>query len=334
MLLFLLTLLSLGQTCEVHPPTATVNQLIPRAHQGLDWPIGRASSQFSGRSWVATASDAARVFIYDERSRRTLCSTAVVGEHPTDACQQDPASMADGGAMVKRWCGTYPEWLTDVQVSPDDSLLVATGIAGSLAVWRTSDFQRLTLDAEGVRPSRLEGAAFSPDNRFLAVAGDYGDFAVRVYDLHSGHAWLLPTEKSNKRRYGMEVHFSPDGTQLAVGFWGGAVQMFSFPDGRLLWERPPPIENWGAPLLYTPDGRSLLLFEPDQVHNLDASTGTLRGTWRTGRLEDLDVSRDGTQVVGRHSNRIVARWRLPSLKPIGDLGVVEPPKPPPSAKRD
>ena len=77
-----------------------------------------------------------------------------------------------------------------LQFSPDSKLLAAT--PDGVTLWRTSDWQRVTLlHAEGTSPTGL-GFVFSPDSRVLAVGQPNG--ILRFVDAVSGQDWVRVTQ--------------------------------------------------------------------------------------------------------------------------------------------
>jgi WD40 repeat protein len=121
--------------------------------------------------------------------------------------------------------------------------------------------------------------AFSADARLLAAAGVERPTEVR--DTRSGRLIArLETEE-----FARSVAFSPDGTRLAVGDYGGGAQLWS-------------THTW------KPVGRRL--------------------DGHTSRLTALQFSPDGTMLASGSADGTVRLWDLRTQKPIGSALTIEP----------
>jgi len=118
----------------------------------------------------------------------------------------------------------------DLEASTDGSI-VATGEGG----WNggTSTDTLRIWSADGLAHEIGTGApigfvyvvALSPDNKFAAVSGFYGE--ILIYETTS--LTLYATKETGKKRT-KAIAFSPDGSMLAAIWKGGTIQLWSFPD--------------------------------------------------------------------------------------------------------
>ncbi len=127
------------------------------------------------------------------------------GTHAHDVYLFDRTS----GQMVKRL--SLPNLISYLAFSPDgQALVVALGGKGGIRVYRTSDYSSLGEDRD--YKNMIHAVAFDQRGRFVTACLDG---FVRLYDAKVG---LLAKQQVPGGSQPHGVAFSPDGTQVAVGF--------------------------------------------------------------------------------------------------------------------
>jgi RNA polymerase sigma factor (sigma-70 family) len=134
--------------------------------------------------------------------------------------------------------------------------------------------------------SRLWGAAFSGDERSVAVADSTGNepsHRVLVWNLQTANSQVLWSAKkdSDKPCFDPVVTLSPDGERLAARHLDGVLRCWEVADGKLLWESK--TTTPAQFILFSPDGQTLvsnsLVATLDtgisRTHFRDAATGKL-----------------------------------------------------------
>ncbi|MFE3858607.1 hypothetical protein ACFXPN_46690 [Streptomyces griseorubiginosus] len=215
--------------------------------------------------------------------------------------------------------------IADLAFSPDSRTLSTFGQGphgqGPVQLWdaRTGRHQAaLTLDSAGalrseappVVLSRPAATAFDPTGR--AVAARLGrNGRIEVRDVATGH---LRHSRAVGRGTADTLHFSPDGTQLALVGADGSLRIWHLSTGALHTLRTrhdQPIRT----VAFAPDGRTLAVAtietRGDQVVLLDAVTGRVRRTMkqRTAITSPLVFSPDGhTFTTTSGDGRMVETW--------------------------
>lgn len=245
---------------------------------------------------VLVANDHAQVRILDLVDGSVAVDLGTLGTGPDDPCQQPHETLADQGSFARRWCGDKPEWVMAGAVSPDDRFVAVGGIAGSVAVFDVLTGQRQLLPTLPVRPSRIEDVAFSPDGQLLAVAGTFEGTPAVVYDLGAHTIREVPWVPRKGCARGQAVDISPDGQHLAIGCWGGVVEVQTIPLGTTVWSDTPGLPNWSGPLTFTADGGALLVRTPKKLHRYDVVTGAHLER-DLEQSADMRLSPDGTTLA-------------------------------------
>jgi WD40 repeat protein len=186
------------------------------------------------------------------------------------------ATSSEDGA-VKVWDitqgGGGHEWSTlagagGLAYSPDGSLLAVGSEGGHVNIYEAASGGRVLVLKGHV--GRVNAIAFDPSGSTLATAG-LVDGTARIWDAASGEELARVDLARSQRDAGgpcplyrtsltqaFDVAFSPDGTMLATGGWGG-------PSSTLIWDpsgerrrvlaQDPEEGQWGRSVDFSPDGR-------------------------------------------------------------------------------
>ena len=118
-------------------------------------------------------------------------------------------------------------------------------------------------------PRTVVAAAFSPDGRWLAIAG--ADKTTRVYEGGTGR----PVPKLPPPAAADIVVFSPDSRWVLTGSRSGGVRLFETASGREAWRRAEAVNA----LVFSPDGRWIAAVAMDRSAGL-LEAGTGKQVWR------------------------------------------------------
>ena len=249
--------------------------------------------------------------------------TLITG-YPTNVVQKLIAWDVNTGAL--KWCVSQPAW--SVAFAPDSQTLACVQIlkdtpTGASRVILLDTATGTSVRAQLTTPSLTRAAAFSPDGKTLATAGEYpptphgggyraGAGEVRLWRVSDGKlVGSLPPLPSRVSA----LAFAPDGKTLAVG--GAAVTVWNFASGQLVHRLRGMVtgrhggeslqEVPAHHLAYSPDGRFLAGAGFRRVHVWEAPTGewvrTLRLLNAPGTVGDPDV---GEIVFSREGNLLAA----------------------------
>jgi WD40 repeat protein len=198
--------------------------------------------------------------------------------------------------------------LTALAFSPDGKALAGATSDGQVAVWdvATGNVQRLMVGpiippvrpTPGVnlpgRPAWVTGLAYAPDGRSLVTTGH--ERVVRVWDPDTGRERFTAP--------GSYPAYSPDGTTVAVGAYGGlggSIALLDPSSGRV---RSVFEGSKSGPVAFLPGGNTLVCFgAKEQALQLwDAATGRLRDALPLGQQvssanQFVAVSPDGRTVA-------------------------------------
>ena len=114
-----------------------------------------------------------------------------------------------------------------IDISGDGSMLVSSGMDGTVKIWDTYDYSEIaSLDEH---PAVVNEVAFNPDGSTVVTAGRDG--AIRIFDVPEG------TLRHTMRGHSEEAFtatFSPDGTKVLSGGRDGTVRLWDVSEGKLL----------------------------------------------------------------------------------------------------
>jgi WD40 repeat protein/serine/threonine protein kinase len=174
---------------------------------------------------------------------------------------------------------------------------------GEVWVWKTATGEKVW--HRGGIAGGLQGVAFSPDGRRLAMSG--GDPTIRVWDLGTGQELFACR---GHRADVSGVVFSPDGKCLASNSTDRTVRVWDARTGQELLTLSGH-RGCVQRLSFTPDGSRLVTASEDATLKVwDARTGaellTLRG--HDKYVWALDVSPDGQRLASGDSDGILKIW--------------------------
>jgi hypothetical protein len=174
-----------------------------------------------------------------------------------------------------------PAWIVDLAYSPAGNLFAVAGTDGVVRLYDAAGKALVSFDCQLPRGEpHLHRLTFSPDGKFLAVAGEVTKISVR--ETVSG--------KEVRLLEGMDgpiggVAYSPDGRRIAVVCLTGQMSIWSAYSGRQLY-------SIGTVPLHS------IVFSPDGQYLAAVGNGRAVKVWDACRL-DLDqmVKRSAEQIA-------------------------------------
>jgi WD40 repeat protein/serine/threonine protein kinase len=167
-----------------------------------------------------------------------------------------------------------------------------------------------TLTGHQLNPLSL---AFSPDSKFLAVAGD--GMEIRLWETQNWQQQVslgkaIEGSRFNLNDYVTSLSFSPNGLQLAAGYWNNAVKIWDLTSRREIRELK---GHTGAvwAVAFSPDGTLIATGSWDYTIRLwEAATGrelaTLEG--HGNKVNSLAFSPDGKRLASGSDDHTVRLW--------------------------
>ncbi|MEV4289604.1 WD40 repeat domain-containing protein [Nonomuraea bangladeshensis] len=322
----------------------------------------------------ALMAESASLAVTDPRTARLLAVAAarIVPPSPwTRAAVR--AAVARPELAVLRG---FPSDVDAVTFSPDGAYVAASGRDDLLRVWDARSLAPVTWPIPGDDGASGTALAYRPDGRELAVADTWGrvhffDTATRARRIggetrKSSRSWaayrpdgtLLATTRTRFEESRLwdpaaaapvaalrtlegtpgPVAFSPDGTLLAVAYFGGPVRLFDAVSGLLTGDplRPAADEaadgaadgaagraaDEAAALAFSPDGRLLAAStggEQAQLWDVATRRPAARPlTGHAGPVTAVAFSPDGAILATASGDRTVRLWDAATGAPLGD----------------
>lgn len=177
---------------------------------------------------------------------------------------------AEGKALAT-WKGDN-RWSFKMDFSQDGSLLAARDDR-SLRVWQTAK-QQLVLTIP--MPYEMDSLAFSPNGKFLAVAGT--EIKEKEPRGHEIKVWEVPSSKLLMTLQGPEycivksLAFSPDGEYLATGLSMPAARLWAISTRKEVWKQEVESVDYNI-LTFSADGKELIVGGYQSLIRLDVEKG-------------------------------------------------------------
>jgi WD40 repeat protein len=183
--------------------------------------------------------------------------------------------------------------------SPDDDLLVTTGIDGTVRIWNVGDGSEFAI-VHG-HGDLVEHLAFSPDGNRLLTASHDG--TGRLWDIDG----VLTTALFHKSPPIFSV-FSPDGMRIVTGGGDGVAHVLDAASGVEV----APLKSNGIlrNAVFSPDGALVLTALNDSTARLWKPNGTEINTLagHTNRISAAAFSPDGLKVVTASLDGTARLW--------------------------
>jgi WD40 repeat protein len=192
--------------------------------------------------------------------------------------------------------------------SPDDHLLAASCVDGTIGIWNTENAQPIIPPLKV--PGEVTRLEFSPDARLLAAS--WGP-TITLWDAQR---WTkvaeLKDDPEGHNGQVLAIQFSPDGRRLASTCYDKPVKIWDLDSGRLLGkpiqaERPFPF------CCFSPDGRRLATRAQTGVARVwDAFTGLALSEpfEHEGPITDLRFTSNGRHIVTASQDGTAQLWDI------------------------
>ena len=200
--------------------------------------------------------------------------------------------LADGQLLY-----SFGTDINSLTYTPDGQTFVTGSQNGNLYIWQ-GDNQQLEQGISAYN-APISGIFFSPDGQTVAVESPY---SVQLYDMLNGTLLReIPTA--------IKVAFSSDGTQLALGFEDGRIEVHDLINNVLVYQITE-LTSSIQELVFTPDNQHLIAIAQCTNHIYQASDGVFLhaledyvtnnievGETRV-RIGDIAVSADSRTIIG------------------------------------
>jgi WD40 repeat protein len=201
-----------------------------------------------------------------------------------------------------------------LELAPRDADDVRTAAKLQLAVWRRQlHGLRAVLPHEGP----VYAVAFSPDGRTL-FTGCTGETA-RLWDATTGKLLVASPPQTMPVT---DARFSPDGSAVLMRRESSAAALWFTGESDRRIEFVAPDHSRATAIAFSPDGRTVLTADQDQVARLfEAATGRLLGCLfrHPPGVAALAFTPDGQVVLAGGTDGIVRRWHVADGTPAEPL---------------
>ncbi len=225
-----------------------------------------------------------------------------------DAASGEEIARFEGPGIAEPFTPAVVRVAALALMSSDGARVLTAG--GTPAIREVSSGRKVVVLDPDDDSTSYPSAAFSPDERLVAVGGSNGTATLFV----AGAGTIVRTfEHSNEPDLNaiiFGVAFSPDGSLLATASGDGTAKVWSVDDGELLLTFDGH-EAQVHSVAFAPDGRSILSSSQDGVAKIwHAETGreltTLRG--HAGVVWDAEFAPDGRRVATAGADNTVRVW--------------------------
>jgi ferric-dicitrate binding protein FerR (iron transport regulator) len=176
---------------------------------------------------------------------------------------------------------------------------------GYVLAWTPGEEEAIKLPLAG---EHTRSRALSPDGSAAAVSSQEGTSVYRIAvadrelieQLHlapSGKAWCLA--------------LTPEGKQLAAGYWDGTVNVHAVPSGELLFTRK--LQHTPTHVDISADARRIVVAtQRDGLLLMDLASGEQKALWPPGAniVRCLRFSPDGRRVLAGLNDRTARMWSV------------------------
>jgi WD40 repeat protein len=192
------------------------------------------------------------------------------------------------------------DWIFSLAFSPDGKTLAAAD--GKIKLYEAStDKAKEILKVEGRKALRV---AFSPDGKTLAGGGGYWiQVAGGTQQISEAYLWDFPSAKPQRTLTDLQpwlrsIAFSPDGNILATGTSGpirqnrserrvtSEIKLWDWRTGQLLRTINGGLADTYS-IVFSPDGKSILSCDGEEVALTETLTGLRRLTFMTRTVKVL-----------------------------------------------